>query len=92
MLEFEWDDDKARSNLAKHGVSFADAARAFDDMNGFDAGQEVIEGELRWLFLGMCGLELLAVAYTERDERIRVISARKANRREQRIYAKNRED
>lgn len=90
MFEFEWDDEKARSNLAKHGVSFEDAARAFGDMNGFDASEEVHAGEARWLLVGLSNLDLLAVAYTERVNRIRIISARKANGFEQRLYARNR--
>ncbi len=92
MLEFEWNDEKAERNLRKHGVSFDDAASAFADLNGFDYHDEIIGHEIRNLLLGMAGAELFAVAYTYRGERIRIISARKANRYEQRIYAKNRQD
>ena len=92
MLEFEWDDEKAERNLRKHAVSFDDAASAFADLNGIDYRDEVIDHEVRNLLLGLAGAELLAVAYTYRGERIRIISARKANRYEQQIYAKSRQD
>jgi len=92
MLEFEWDDAKAESNLRKHGVTFEDAARAFDDLYGFDVSEAFHDDERRIVLLGMAGIGLLAVTYTYRIERIRIISARKASRYEQGIYARNRQE
>jgi uncharacterized protein len=85
--EFEWDTDKEATNLHKHGVSFAQAAAAFQDpfaVEWIDSRQDY--GELRIILLGMTTGEVLTVVYTERDEHIRIISARKATRYEQEIY------
>lgn len=84
---FEWDDRKAHSNLLKHGVSFDLAKRAFDDLH--NAGwQDISEtyGEQRFILVGMAAGRLLFVAYTEREDRIRIISARKALKHEQQEY------
>ena len=85
-LEFEWDDNKAASNLRKHGVSFQYAARVFDDDNRleyYDVNHS--EEEDRYHTIGMVD-DILFVVYTERRETIRIISARYANRRERRLY------
>jgi uncharacterized DUF497 family protein len=78
---FEWDDAKAQANLEKHEVSFEAARLVFDEIE--DRGEY---GEDRFIAIGMVGGRLLTVAYTERDGRIRIISARKATRREQDSY------
>jgi uncharacterized DUF497 family protein len=85
--EFEWDTDKEAANLHKHGVSFAQAAAAFQDpfaVEWIDSRQDY--GEQRIILLGMTTGEVLTVVYTERDDHIRIISARKATRYEQEIY------
>lgn len=92
MLEFEWDDDKAASNLVKHGVAFADAARLFDDIHALHLiDRSMNHGEERLIGVGMVNGIVLTVVYTERGERIRLISARKATRHEQRSYDQERE-
>jgi len=73
---FEWDDKKAARNLASHGVSFAAARLAFDDAFAVareDRRQDY--GEDRFILLGMVQDHLLAVSYTLRGERVRIISA-----------------
>ena len=83
---FDWSDAKARSNLRKHGVSFEAARLVFDDpasVDDVDARENY--GEDRFV-TGQTNGRLLTVAYTERDGRIRIISARKATRREQDGY------
>jgi uncharacterized DUF497 family protein len=85
--EFEWDAQKATLNLRKHGVAFKDAQLVFDDVfatHSFDvdAGYD----EQRMIATGMVNGALLTVVYTERDERTRLISARKATRHEQLGY------
>jgi len=80
---FEWDASKARANLKKHGVSFEHAAEAFDD--AFALIEEYITadyGEDRFVLIGRAFGGILAVIYTERGERIRIISAREANAHE----------
>jgi uncharacterized protein len=85
--EFEWDDAKAAANLRKHGISFQVATRVFDDLFALveqDIGQEA--GEERFLITRMVNGLIIVVVYTERGERMRIISARKANSYEQRRY------
>ena len=84
MPEFEWDEAKAEDNLRKHGVSFALAVQAFRDplaIQWVDAREAY--GEERVILLGLASGLILTVVYAERDERIRIISARKATRYEQ---------
>jgi uncharacterized DUF497 family protein len=84
---FEWDSGKARANLAKHGVSFEAARLVFDDAFSVcrvDLASD--PAETRYMANG----RILAVAYTERGERIRIISARKATKHEQRDYHNSR--
>lgn len=83
-MEFEWDEGKAKSNLRKHGVDFADAAAIFSDdlaMTIPDAHSD----EERFITIGQDAFgRLLVVVYTWRDDSIRIISARKATARERR--------
>ena len=85
--DFEWDDAKAEANFKKHKISFEDAAKAFADPFGF-IEQDLTEdyGEDRFMTVGIVGGLLIAVIYTERGDRVRIISARKANTHEQRAY------
>ena len=86
-LTFEWDEDKRRANLRKHDVEFADAVTAFEDENAKTVRDEDSEGEERFVTLATDALgRLLVVVYTWREERIRLISARKATRRERKQY------
>jgi uncharacterized DUF497 family protein len=84
---FEWDDDKAARNWRDHGVSFEMAREAFRDafaVEWVDAEQD--PGEERYAMIGMVENRLLFVAYVMRGERIRIISARKAEPFERRKY------
>jgi uncharacterized protein len=85
--EFEWDDVKAETNLRKHKISFQEARRVFDDLFAL-VEQDLNEGfeEDRLVATGMVEGLIIVVVYTERGERIRLISARKANSHEQRRY------
>jgi uncharacterized protein len=93
QLEFTWDPVKAASNVAKHGVGFAQGATVFADalaLTVFDA--EHSEFEERWFTLGMDSIgKLLAVSHTytatgSTSARVRIISAREATRTERRQY------
>jgi uncharacterized DUF497 family protein len=84
---FEWDDDKAARNWRDHGVSFEMAREAFRvafAVEWVDAEQD--PGEERYAMIGMVENRLLFVAYVMRGERIRIISARKAEPFERRKY------
>ena len=86
---FEWDDDKARANLAKHSVSFEDASRIFDSSDVVDEADLTMDyGEVRYRAVGLVKGRFLAVFFTFRGDRTRIISARKASRAEIRNYVK----
>ena len=85
--EFEWDDAKAAQNLAANGVSFETARLVFDDRSGIDREDRRADyGEDRYALLGMVGDRLIFVAYTHRNGRRRIISARAAEPFERRLY------
>jgi uncharacterized DUF497 family protein len=86
VVEFEWDPNKAASNLRKHGVRFAEAVVALEDHAALSMPDDNSREE-RFVALGMDSLgRILVVIYAFRDARIRVISARKATRRERSQY------
>jgi len=87
-LRFEWDSEKAARNLAKHDVSFEEASTVFGDPLG-----KIVQdprhalGEQRFVLLGHSERQrFLTIMFTDRGEAIRLISARKATRRERREY------
>lgn len=88
MLIFEWDPEKARKNEQGHGVSFLEASQVFDDDHSStvqDPDHSV--DELRYLIFGASKQgKHLVVSYTERGDRIRLISARQMTARERRAY------
>ena len=83
--DFEWDADKAASNLAKHGVSFEEAALAMRDPLSLDFADGLQPANLVTLAATPSG-RILYVVSTERERRIRLISARDATRHERRRY------
>ena len=87
-MEFEWDIDKATSNLEKHGVSFAEAMTVFGDpLEVAIPDPDHSEEEFRFVSIGRSEQgRLLVVAYTEREARIRLINAREAAPKERRNY------
>ncbi len=87
-MKFEWDERKARTNLRKHRVDFADAATMFEDNRAITVVEDNPDEE-RYATIGMDALgRVLVVVYTTRDERIRIISARRATRYERAEYEK----
>ena len=87
-ISFEWDAQKARTNERKHGVAFGDAATAFGDPLSVTVPDpdHSIE-EARFVLLGSTYRgTIVVVVHAERDESIRIISARRANRAERRAY------
>jgi uncharacterized DUF497 family protein len=85
---FEWDPQKGRANLRRHGVAFADAVAVFEDERAITVRDELTAvDEQRWLTLGrdMRG-RVLVIAYTWRDNHIRMFSARRATPSERRQY------
>ncbi len=86
-MEFEWNPDKAALNLEKHGVSFQEAATVFNDplsMTFPDPDHSI--GESRYVIIGLSRFgQLLVVAHTDRETKVRIINARKATRQERRF-------
>jgi hypothetical protein len=96
MTLFEWDPVKAHSNWRKHGFTFENAVRVFGDFCAISEQDRIEDGEIRWQLIGLFeGTSLLTVAYTVReewpDEIFRIISARKATKKERRLYDQNRQ-
>lgn len=87
---FEWDDEKEKKNLAKHKIPFDFAARVFDDeyhITWLDTRFDYEED--RFITLGLIDSRLFVVAHTQRGEKTRLISARKADRKENKVYDNN---
>ncbi|MCJ7433344.1 MAG: BrnT family toxin [Anaerolineales bacterium] len=90
-MEFEWDEVKRRANARKHGIDFADAATIFEGKIVVISDDRFDYGEMRYIAFGpMKGqvVKVIVVAYTERGEKIRLISARKALKHEENFYFK----
>lgn len=89
---FTWDTAKAASNLRKHGISFETAVRVFADPMAVTRQDRIEHGEQRWQTIGRIGdCTLFLVAHTLWDDEegievVRIISARRADRKERRIY------
>ena len=86
-MEYDWDTAKSEANLAKHGISFDDAKHIFDGpiVTWVDDRQDY--GEIRYISIGtLSATAVLVVVHTERNGKIRLISARKANRQERKRY------
>ncbi len=88
MLIFEWDEKKAYKNIKKHGVSFEEAATVFGDPLSITIYDPLhSKDEDRFVILGMSNKNrLLVVVHTDRNDRIRIISARKATKKERKQY------
>ena len=87
-FRFEWDPEKARANLAKHGVSFEEARHVFDDplaQTVADPDHAVAEHRFRTIGVALDS-RLVVVFHTERGDTIRIIGARRPTRREQHDY------
>jgi uncharacterized protein len=87
-MEFEWDPDKARENERKHDVSFQEALEVFnDDLSSSIPDPDHSENENRYLIFGQStARRCIVVSYTERADRIRLISAREMTPRERKAY------
>lgn len=87
-IEFEWNEEKYAVNIRKHGVKFEEAAEVFfDPENRFDDAS--VEEEFREYVIGFSfSLNLLYTVFVERGERVRIISARLANKDEEKYYAR----
>lgn len=86
--EFEWDPAKSASNAAKHGVSFDEAIAIWDDSRWIKLRARLVPEE-RWIAIGCVGPnKFLTAAITFREERIRIISARRSSKKEIDLYGR----
>ena len=86
---FEWDDDKARQNVSKHQIDFWAARLVFADPGVMDDDDDTMDyGEDRYRAVGMVNGEVITVFYTLRDSRARIVTARRATRKERQDYAR----
>lgn len=95
MIHFSWDDNKAKSNLVKHGIGFDEAIQVFLDEYMYSSQDRIENGEMRWQTIGKVANQMVVlVAHTWFDdsgqECIRIISARKATKKEKQRYEQNR--
>jgi uncharacterized protein len=86
-MDSEWDPKKASLNYRKHGVQFADAISALEDELALTTTEQAPGGEERFVTIGADAFgRILVIVYTLRQDRVRIISARKATRTERRAY------
>ncbi len=91
-MKFEWDEDKNLENIRNHDrISFEKAVKAFDDDLAipFEDPEHSNENETRYALIGMCEIGLVFISFTFRGENCRIISARKASRKMEKMYADN---
>ena len=86
MMQFVWDEAKRRTNQRKHGIDFADAEQIFGGVTLTAEDNREAYGERRFLTLGLLDDQVVSVAHTEHGEEIRIISIRKATKREAQFY------
>jgi len=85
-MEFKWDEDKRIANVKKHGLDFIDTKRIFDGDTITIEDSRFAYGERRFISFGVLQGRIIAVVHTENEDTIRIISARKATRNEERSY------
>lgn len=85
-MRFSWSEAKRRSNLSDHGLDFVDASRVFDGVTYTFEDDRFEYGEKRFVTLGLLDGVVVSMVHTESPQQIRVISFRKATKREQAIF------
>jgi uncharacterized DUF497 family protein len=86
-MEYEWDPAKAKANLRKHGVAFADAVLALEDPRALTVADPDASGEQRFVSMGSDpNGRVVVTVFAPRGRRTRIISSRKASRNERRTY------
>jgi uncharacterized DUF497 family protein len=89
-MKFEWDENKRRTNLEKHGLDFEDAYRVFTEEAYVVEDIRENYDEPRYILTGLLYSRVVVVAFAVRNDVIRIISMRKATKREQKHYVKKR--
>jgi uncharacterized DUF497 family protein len=87
-MKFEWDEEKRKSNLSKHGFDFVDAQDVFKGVTFTFEDDRFDYSENRFITLGMLMDVVIVIAHTEQNDVIRIISMRKATKNEQKLFFK----
>jgi uncharacterized DUF497 family protein len=87
-MRFKWNDEKRKSNLSKHGLDFAQAHKVFDGVTFTFEDNRFDYGEQRFISIGLLN-DVVIIVHTETIEEMRIISMRRANKNEQKLYFKN---
>jgi uncharacterized DUF497 family protein len=87
-MELDWDEAKRKANLQKHGIDFVGIDKVFEGRTITFVDDRFDYGEDRYLTIGLLEGSVLAIAHTESDEKIRIISVRRASRNEEENYFK----
>lgn len=87
-MNFEWDEDKNRANIRKHGFDFNDAWEIFDNFLLDEPDTRQYYGEQRWSGIGLLGNRIVVLIYTQRGNSIRIICLRKAAKHERKKFEK----
>jgi uncharacterized DUF497 family protein len=87
--ECEWDEAKNRENIARHGIDFGNAPRILEQPILVRLDDREDYGEDRWIALGRLDDVIVVMVFADREDRVRVISIRKASRHERQIYEEN---
>lgn len=87
-MRFEWDEDRALENAKKHRVTFEQARQVFNDPRAvpFEDLEHSDHDETRYVMIGMCSIGLLFISFTYRDDVVRLISARRAEKWMVKVY------
>ena len=85
-MRFEWDEAKRLANIEKHGIDFADVPPMFDGDVFTIEDQRFDYGETRYITFGLLQFRVIVVAHTDKNGAIRIISARKATKNEEKLY------
>lgn len=86
FVKFTWDEAKRHANLEKHGIDFADGTPMFEGTVFTIEDQRIDYGETRYISFGLLQYHVIVVAHTEEDDVMRIISARKATKNEEKRY------
>ena len=83
-MDYEWDDVKRRATIVKHGIDFRVACKVLEERNV--RSEKVVNGEIRYMAIGLCEGNHVVVVYTFRGANVRLITARRARDNERRAY------
>jgi len=88
-MQFTWHEAKRKANINKHGIDFSDASKVFAGPTFTFEDTRFDYGEQRWITIGLCDISVVVIAHTETEDEIHIVSMRKAEKHEQKIFFEN---